>query len=360
VKVNRHELVEGCILTQDVYGKTQTPVMLKNTVLTPELLDVLYAFSVEEINVAEKLESGDPFTPMKRSSRSNDSTRKARSSHEGVIQATYDEAVKRFKDQFSQWQNGAPINILGLQGILLSILQSYSKKPYDLFQLHEKTTEADYTFHHSVSVGLISAYLASKLKYPRKTSLEVGLAGLLIDCGMAKIPPHYLFKTKELNEGIAQQLTKHPIFGYQMLKKDPMIEEGIVLTVLQHHEREDGSGYPLGVSGAQLHPYAKIVMVVDSYHALVSQRHYREQQSPFTALDILNKDIAKYDPRTLLVLTQEIVHVFVGSRVKLSNDERGEIIFIPNDSPTRPMIRLDDGRAIALSQHPSLLIYRIL
>jgi HD-GYP domain-containing protein (c-di-GMP phosphodiesterase class II) len=360
VKVNRHELVEGCILTQDVYGKTQTPIMLKNTVLTPELLDVLYAFSVEEINVAEKLESGDPFTPMKRSSRSNDSTRKARSSHEGVIQATYDEAVKRFKDQFSQWQNGAPINILGLQGILLSVLQSYSKKPYDLFQLHEKTTEADYTFHHSVSVGLISAYLASKLKYPRKTSLEVGLAGLLIDCGMAKIPPQYLFKTKELNEGTAQQLTKHPIFGYQMLKKDPMIEEGIVLTVLQHHEREDGSGYPLGVSGAQLHPYAKIVMVVDSYHALVSQRHYREQQSPFTALDILNKDIAKYDPRTLLVLTQEIVHVFVGSRVKLSNDERGEIIFIPNDSPTRPMVRLDDGRAIALSQHPSLLIDRIL
>lgn len=359
MKVNRRELQEGCILLEDIFSVSPTPIMTKKTILTLEHLDLLKAFLVEEVEVEEHLDSGERFSPAAviEEEKRSDPLKPKPSGR--ATKASYKEAVKRFKEQFNQWQSGASINILGLQGILISLFNDYSKKPNELFRLHEKTTEEDYIFHHSVGVGLMSAYLAQKMKYPRKNCHEIGLAGMLLDCGMAKIPPHYLFKTKDLDPRIAQQLSKHPVFGYQMLKKDQTIDEGILLAVLQHHEREDGSGYPLGVKGNKVHPYAKIVMVVDAYHAMVSERHYRKQISPFTALEILNKDIAKFDPRSLLHLTQEVTHLFVGTKVTLSTSQMGEIIFIPNDSPTRPMIRLDEGQAIALSHQPSILIDKI-
>lgn len=355
MKVNLSQLKEGCIVLEDIYSVSPNPIMLKKTVLNPDLIDVLRAFLINEIEVSDVLINGERFISVKDEQETQEPTKSLSKSNN----SPYEEAVLRFKEQFLQWQSGASINIFALQGILFTSLNYYLLKPYELFRLHEKTTEEDYIFHHSVSVGLMSAYLAQKMKYPKAVYQEVGLAGLLIDCGMAKIPPHYLFKTKELDQMTAQQLSKHPVFGYQMLKKVSSLSEGVMLAVLQHHEREDGSGYPLGVLGSQLHPYAKILMVIDAYHAMVSNRHYRKSISPFKALEVLNKDLPKFDPRALLVLTQEIPQLFVGNQITLSNGQTGEIIFIPSDNPTRPMVRLNEGQAIALSQTPNLLIDQV-
>lgn len=355
MKVNLQQLQVGNVLLEDVYSMSPNPIMLKNTTLNSKLLEILRIFSINQVDVSDYLDSGELFTPK----RVQEEEKKAAKQASSPFSTPYEEAIARFKEQFISWQNGSPINIFGVQGILLTLINAYLTKPYKLFRFHEYTKEEDYIFHHSVSVGVMSAYLAQKMKYPKRVCNEIGLAGMLVDCGMAKIPPHYLYKTKDLDHDSVQQLSKHPIYSYQMLKNISSLSDGVMLAVLQHHEREDGTGYPLGVLGSQLHHYAKIVMIMDAYHAMVSHRHYRKPISPFTALEILNKDLVKFDPRALLVLTQEVPQLFVGNQVTLSNKEIGEIIFIPNDSPTRPMIRLQNGQALALSQYPSLLIDKI-
>lgn len=357
MKVSRQELVEGCIVLEDIYSVSPNPILTKKTVLNSEHLDVLRAFLIEEVTVHDFLENGEPFTPFNTVEKDKGKTGAA--SNQGMT-SSYNDAVLRYKEQFSQWQNGVKVNLLGLQAILYSLINVYNQKPNDLFRLHEKTKEEDYIFHHGVTVGLVSAYLAKKLGYPKKECQEIGLSGLLMDCGMSKIPSHYLVKTVELDSSTTKQLANHPVFGYQMLKNVDQLSEGILLGVLQHHERENGSGYPMGVKGNKIHHYAKVIMVADTYHAMVSQRHYRPRISPFTALEILNQDKSHYDYKVVTTLIKEITHLFVGTRVKLSNEKQGEIIFIPTESPTRPMVRLDDGQAIALNQHPSLLIEDVL
>ncbi len=355
MKVNLRQLEEGCVLLEDVYCSSPNPIMFKSTVLNQNLIGILEAFLVKQVEVSDFRTNGELFSPKK--VREEDQKSVKQMTHS--LRTPYEDAILRFKEQFVSWQNGSTINIFGIQGILLTLLNEYLTKPYKIFRFHEETTEEDYIFHHSVSVGVMSAYLAQKMKYPKKVCNEVGLAGMLVDCGMAKIPPHYLYKTKDLDKESAQQLSKHPVFGYQMLKNISSLSDGVMLAVLQHHERENGSGYPLGVLGSQLHHYAKIVMIMDAYHAMVSHRHYRKPISPFTALEILNKDLVKFDPRALFVLSQEVPQLFVGNQVTLSDGNKGEIIFIPNDHPTRPMVRLNHGQALALSHTPSLLIEEI-
>jgi HD-GYP domain-containing protein (c-di-GMP phosphodiesterase class II) len=368
MKIKTSQVKVGQMLIQDVFGMTNEPIVNKNTVLNDNHLYVLMRFNIEEIDIlshSNKVQSNG-MNKENDGTETNSSTSKmtamVKKEEELSFPNMYLQSVKRFKQLFTNWQSGSNIDMYEVRQSVLQVLQESTNYPREMLLLHHYATREDYIHHHAVSVGILSTFLAKKLQYSSGDCIQIGLAGVLSDCGMAKVQPSILKKSGALSPAEYEEIKKHTIQGYNLLKKIPSIKEGVLLGVLQHHEREDGSGYPLKVQGTKLHPFSKILAVADVYLAMTSERPYRSKQSPFRVLEMMMKDqFGQFNHQVMRALISGLSTFSVGSKVKLSNKETGEIIFIEDHHPTRPMIKLDGNKEIiALKTRNDIYIEELL
>lgn len=356
-RVKIQQLQEGCILAEDVVGKTQKPIIPKNTVLTPTLLNILEKFLIEDVYVESVLANGQPFKPAEVIPQSSPNE----TIEEEELITLYLAAVHRYKKAFQSWQAGVAIDINEVRAIILPLLDRFIDNRNELLTLYRYTTKEDYLCHHAVSVGLLSGFLAKCLNYKKGDYCQIALAGFLSNCGMAKIDEKILMKKSALTSEEYKEVKQHSVFGYKMVQKIPFIQEGVKLAVLQHHERNDGSGYPFGIIDKQIHPYSKIVAVADVYHAMVSERLYRKKESPFKALEQIQKEsFGKLSVEVIQILLDSLTSFNVGTKVKLSNGETGEIVFIHREEPTRPIIKTTNETFVSLSEQRDIYIEDIL
>src|SRR5690606_2276026 len=105
-------------------------------------------------------------------------------------------------------------------------------------------------------------------------------------------------KPGRLTEDEYDLVKNHTIFGYNLLNETVGISKNIAFGALQHHEREDGSGYPLGLDSKKIHEFAKIIAVCDVYNAMTTERVYKGKQSPFLVAEQIFRDsFCTLDPR---------------------------------------------------------------
>lgn len=351
MKVAVHHLKEGCIVSKDLYSQTPKPVLPKDTVLTNVHLDVLQAFLFESVEIYPVMANGGYFFVDEAETAAQKSS----------YVSAYLKGIETFKKEFTRWENGMQPDLFILRKLFLSLLDRYLHNKNELFSLHRNSSPKTYPYHHSLTVGLLSSFLAKKLHYADNEIKMVGLAGILADFGMTKLPAKFTTGTVSLTDKEYKDLKNHPIVSAQVIKNLPTINQEMILGVLQHHEREDGSGYPYGFHGNKIHHYAKIIAVADAFHAMISERTYRKQQSPFKVLDNMKTDqFGRFDQRILDVLTNEVANLSVGTKVRLTNRDIGEIVFIQPQSPTRPIVKLDDGTYLTLNNHRELYIDEIL
>jgi len=371
MKIKTSHAKAGQMLVQDVFSMTNQPIVNKNTRLNSEHLRVLTRFQINEIDVLNESASGVNATRQVKDSLNNRSD--PRISEEQIhtqtpekeelsFPALYMQTVKRYKQLFTNWQSGSTVDMLEVRQSVLPVLEKGSSVPKEILLLHHYATSADYMYHHSIAVGILSTFLAKKLNFSSGDCIQIGLAGVLSDCGMAKVQPTLLKKSGSLTTAEFDEVKKHTIQGYNMLKKIPSIKEGVLLGVLQHHERTDGSGYPLKVKGNKLHPFSKVLAVADVYLAMTAERPYRSKQSPFKVLEMMMKDqFGKFDHQVMQAMLAGLSTLSVGSRVRLTNYDIGEIVFIEESQPTRPMIKLEaSGDIIALKNRNDLFIEELL
>ena len=118
------------------------------------------------------------------------------------------------------------------------------------------------------------------------------------------------------------------------------ISEAIKESALMHHERCDGSGYPLGIGENRINPYAKIVAIADVYDAMTAARVYRGPLCPFKVISIFETEgLQKYDSHYILTFLEHIANTYMNNRVRLSNGKEGDVVFMNKNSLSKPMIR---------------------
>ncbi len=160
----------------------------------------------------------------------------------------------------------------------------------DLFQvLHHDYT----TFTHSANVALYCTMLAKGLGFGAEEIKQITAGGLLHDLGKLEIPEAILCKPGRLNEDEFRIIQMHPILGYRRLVHRDDLTYGQLMMVYQHHERIDGSGYPVGVPDSEIHPWAKLCAVVDIFEAVTSIRPYRKPMPRGEAIELLRRDAGK-------------------------------------------------------------------
>ena len=140
---------------------------------------------------------------------------------------------------------------------------------------------------------------------------------------------------------LLNEIRKHPIYSYQMIKDIPVLKQSIKAAVFQHHERLDGSGYPTGERGERIPMEAQIIAVADVFHAMTSERAYRAKEASFKVLEkIKEEEFGKFNLKVTDALLSVVSDLSIGSKVLLSNLEHGEVLYINSNAPTRPLIKL--------------------
>ncbi|MEN2766775.1 HD-GYP domain-containing protein [Ornithinibacillus xuwenensis] len=365
MRVSPSQLVPGCVLLRDVKGKTNKPIIPQKTVLTEKHIMILSKFLIEEVDVSERLAEGTVFKPKGKKEEITKTDHKIEDSNQPITNRSFEEhylyVVENFKKLFKGWQNTVPIDNLAVRNLILPLIDRMDDIGSAVYALHQYADKKDYFYHHCVSVSILSAYLGKKMGYQKGEWYQIALAGLLSDAGMARLEDFAFIKEGILTKEEKLEIRNHPTYSYRMVENISSIPYTVKLAVLQHHERIDGSGYPLGLSHEKIHGYARIIAVSDIYHAMTSDRYYRKKQSPFQVIEELQKEqFTKLDPRVVQVFVDSIAKFSIGTRVSLSNEQVGEIVFIEHKHPTRPIVRLDNGEIITLSNNKNLFINEIL
>lgn len=187
-------------------------------------------------------------------------------------------------------------------------------------------TSDEYTFKHSVDVATMSMILAKQQGLSQKQIYEIGVAGLLHDIGKTKIPLEILNKPGKLTDEEFAVMKQHPVFGYHMINDKNEFSNEISLAILQHHEKMNSHGYPLGFPSDKITSYAKILTVTDIYDALVTERPYKSAFSQRDAVEMIMSMTEELDITAMKSFLESIILYPVDSIVELSNGERARVV----------------------------------
>lgn len=210
-----------------------------------------------------------------------------------------------------------------IAGDLMEAIESNDAVAIDINAL--KTSD-EYTFKHSVDVATISMVLAKEQGLSSRERYEIGVAGLLHDLGKTKVPLEILNKPGRLDDEEFAVMKQHPVFGYRMVKEQPDVSDAVALGVLQHHEKINGKGYPLGANEEQINPYAKILTVADIYDALVTERPYKSAFSQRDAVEMIMSMTMELDMGAMKSFLSSMILYPVDSIVELSNGEKAKVV----------------------------------
>ena len=231
---------------------------------------------------------------------------------------------------------------------LLAAIDSNDAIAIDISTL--KTSD-EYTFKHSVDVATIAMILAKQQGLSRKQIYEIGVSGLLHDVGKTKVPIEILNKPGRLDDEEFAIMKQHPVFSYRMVQNNPAFSNEVAYAVLQHHEKINGKGYPMGANEEKITNYAKILSVADIYDALVTERPYKPAFTQRDAVEMIMSMTHELDMKAMKSFLESMILYPVGSIVELSNGEKAKVVRNSPHYILRPtVVGLTSGKVYDLGE----------
>ncbi|TYT78005.1 HD-GYP domain-containing protein [Treponema phagedenis] len=241
----------------------------------------------------------------------------------------------------------------------------------DMLQLVLNSDVKDYPFAKvAVHTAILCIPIAKKLNLPSQRIRDLVISALLHDIGMQQIPEETLKKKENLTLQESQMITAHTQYAQKYITDTLLYTNIIAQSVLQHHERWDGQGYPNGLSGQAIDLGARIIAVADAYVAMLMPRAYRSAMSGYQAMKNLLADNARrFDPEVIKAMIQVIGIYPIGSLVIMNTGALARIIAASATTPLKPTIRIlideegktflsENGQIIDLAANKALFIVK--
>ncbi|TYA14978.1 HD-GYP domain-containing protein [Paenibacillus faecis] len=347
MKVHIMDLSPGDRLEADVFNNFGVLVLQKDKELTNDAIVKLMQHGIDYVDVS-------PQTAKAQTA----AARQQIPEHVLKVQPYFDEAVDGFESIFLEALSNGTFDEEKINQLLTPMMNELIAQK-DVVSLLLLLNDSDnYTYNHSLQVGMLSYYIASWLGYPKEEAFAAGKAGYLIDIGKSLVPQEILHKPGKLTPEEFEEVKRHTTYGHDIILKSTG-DELSALVALQHHEREDGSGYPKGLRSSEIHPYAKIAAVADVYSAMTSNRVYQSKQEFLTVLRELNSlSFGKLSPEPTQALIRHLLPNFIGKRVLLSSGEMGSIVMTNQTDFFRPLVQTDT-RFVDLSKEKETSISEV-
>lgn len=218
----------------------------------------------------------------------------------------------------------------------------------------------DSIYRHGVNVAALSALLGKWIGLEKSQLNLLVYSAILHDFGKTKIDRDILKKELPLSKNEFGHIKTHANAGYQVIKQIQYLDKAVSYGVLMHHEREDGSGYPLGLKAEAIHPFAKIIAIADVFDAINSDRGYKKKKPPFEALQLVKSEsLGKLNYEYAKIFIEHVIDYYTGEDVLLNTNERCKIIQMNANNLDRPLV-LKNGEFIDLNKEKELYIKEIL
>ncbi|WP_337098978.1 HD-GYP domain-containing protein [Paenibacillus sp. YIM B09110] len=335
MRVQVIDLNEGDVLSRDTFNNFGLHVLSKGTTLQRYDIARLIQHQIDYVDINDKPTTQ---TPASRTIESTTSPKWL-----PTVEPIYKTAVSKFETLFSKALNDGEVDDDEVTATLQPLLSNLQLERDVVSMLLLLNTSDDYTYQHSVQVGMLSYYLATWVGYDNKESLQIGKAGFLHDIGKCRIDLDILNKPAKLTKDEFDEVKKHTLYGHEIITKS-FDEPYLAVSALQHHERVDGSGYPHGLKGEEIHPVAKIISVVDIYSAMISERVYQQRRDLFDVLkELYNMSFAELDAFTTHIFIKHMIPNFIGKKVELVTGEIGVIVMTHPTEFFQPLIRIDEN-----------------
>lgn len=274
----------------------------------------------------------------------------------------YNKAVDLADNIFLQTNDGGLPDKVDIDEVVENVFQLLIEKPDQLIGPMFQVQNTQHTLSQSaVNCIILSVLIGQNMKLPNYQLVNLATAALLHDIGMTKIPKAILNKRGQLSEKERKIMTTHPIYSYRIITRDLGYAEEVGRTVLYHHERWDGKGYPKQLKGKEIPLTARILSVVDAYEAMVRERPYRDSMIGYRAMrQILNDNSRRFDAEILKVFLKSMGIYPVGSIVILNDGSVAKVITNHKQVPLRPVVRIlvsSSGRKIPADQQKEIDLY---
>ena len=166
-------------------------------------------------------------------------------------------------------------------------------KNENTFSSFLKVISNDYkTYTHSINVAVMGLLFGKYLSLNEDELECLGTGLLLHDIGKVVVPPEIINKAGSLTKEEFNEIKKHPKAGLKILELKSNIDSRCLKIVIQHHENHDGTGYPYGIGGSDIHLFGSIARIIDVYDAMTSKRFYADAKRPFATLAEMKKTMS--------------------------------------------------------------------
>lgn len=298
-------------------------------------------------------------------------TEKGELKQEDINSSLYDESYSVMDGIIQNVKRNTPFSIVPLSEIVSKIIDSLLVRD-DLLRkaLYSKALTLDLP-SHLLNVCIFAIEIGISLHYIRDDLERLGLAAIVHDLGMARVPENVLKKPGRLSPKEFDIIKKHPEEGAAILSEldeDRRVKFRVWLAeiALQEHERYDGKGYPKGLKGDEIHEFALIIGISDVYEALTHHRFQRKNLPPLDSMkEILSVERASFPEKIIKALIAKLPVFPIGTMVRLSSREIGVVVSSDSSSPFRPTVKIIFGpsglrpkteRVINLRENPLLYI----
>ncbi len=239
-----------------------------------------------------------------------------------------------------------------LRSAVSMVVDEILANPRALVHLQDIRQHDEYTLGHSVNVCILSTLTAHTMGLDVGKVREIGMGAVLHDIGKVTIADEILNKPGPLTASETEEMRQHTTRGFEILRKQSELSFHVAHVAYQHHERWGGGGYPRGLSGKDIHAYARVVTLADVYDAMTADRVYRKGYTPDRALRNLLEVIPDwFEPEVLKAFVENIALFPIGSVLEMNSGEVAVVTAVVRGSTDRPRVRVvKDAAGRTLSQ----------
>ena len=324
-------LREGMILARSLYGINGTLLLRRGQKLNRHHITHIAHLGFQGVYISDKLSEEIEIQSVV--------SDELRISAEKTICEIFDETMKTgiSKETATKAEHtvqNITEEIIASQDLMVNMIDL---KTYD-----------NYTYCHSVNVGILSIVLGVSLGLNREKLYKLGTSAMMHDIGKVFINPDIIEKKARLTNDEFAEIKKHPALGYRYLQKTDYKLPPISLTgILQHHERVDGSGYPYGLKKNEISMFGRIISIADVFDAMTSDRPYRAALMPSDVMEYLMGSAGTlFDANYVYLFTRKVAAFPLGTCVLLSNGLTAIVTENYPDCCLRPKVKIIDDSPV--------------
>jgi len=259
-----------------------------------------------------------------------------------AVQNVYDEYMDYIDHIYTHYATHKQIDYKNLEETVRSLCVFIRENRTYVLRItpSDDTIKKNFIVTHSMRSTVLAIAIGLQLHMSLSKLVELGASCMLHEIGMLRLPPQLYLSNKQLSPAERDEISKHPLIGFE-IAKTLQFPVAVQFAIFEHHERENGTGYPRGLTGDKISLYAKIIAVVCSFESIIAPRQYKTERSTFAAMvEMLKNENRQYDETVIKALLYSISLFPIGTYVYLSNGETAQVVDVNPDNPKNPIVQL--------------------